>query len=272
MFLFVNWVRTLPPLQEVFALAGMLAFYACLVIIGVRSIRKRFPTAFAGVSPIIIGPLGTIFGLTAAFLCADVWSNQSAALQAVSDEAQVLSRIWTAAEALDPATAGKVQAGVSAYADHIVNKEWPLLRQMSDPYNPVSQQARGMLHDIIFQATRPRAEGAFAGSAALRIEELVGQAFSHHTHRLVIAMNHVGFIKLYLPLFLGLMLILLVAVMHSAELRLLCVMTVSATLVVALVLCGVVANNAPFENGWLKVDAAIFYNIKRDLASRPGGP
>lgn len=265
------WLESLPSTEEVLVLSAVLGFYGLLVIIGVYALRRRHPHAFSGVSASIFSPLGAIFGLTAAFLGADVWENESAALRAVNEEARALSEVWVHSSSMGPEIGQAIRDDIRAYSRLVLEKEWPILEQISDPYNEASVQARDLLYDIMRKVAQYKAEDG-VGLAPFEIDDLLRQVFTSRTLRIDIAIHHVSYTKLYQTLALGLLLILAVAVVHSGELRLLVIMTFGATLVVGLVVGGVLANDEPYEIGASSIDPAKFYPVHMDFEDRSGAP
>lgn len=265
------WLESLPSSQEVAVLVGIMSFYAAIVIVGVHALRSRHPKAFSGVSASIFSPLGAIFGLTATFLGSDVWENEAAALRAVNEEARALSQIWVLSEALGPDLSGAIKGDIRKYSQIVVEQEWPILEKMNDPYNTASLEARALLYDVLRQVSQYKVTDGI-GLASFEINDLMRQVFNNRTQRIDIAIHHVSYTKLYQTLALGLLLILAVAVVHSGELRLLTVMTLGATLVVSLVVCGVIANDEPYEIGASRIDPAKFYSTHFDFVNGPGNP
>lgn len=264
----LEWVESLPPAQEVLVLSGFMICYAILVIIVLQAIRTRWPKAFVGVSASVFSPLGAIFGLTAAFLGADVWDNESAALRAVNEEARALSEIWVLADSLGSPIADNIRNDIREYGQIVLEAEWPILETIADPYTETSVKARELLYDIIHQVSAFKSTDA-VGLAQFEIVDLVRQAFTSRTQRIDIAIHHVSYTKLYQTLSLGLLLILAIAVVHSGEFRLLVVMTFGATLVVSLVVCGVIANDEPYEAGASTIDPVKFYRVHEDFSRGP---
>lgn len=261
----LQWVDSLPSDQEVLVLTIFMLSYAAIVVYCVHGVRRRSPNAFAGVSASVFSPLGAIFGLTAAFLGADVWDNESAALRAVNEEARALSEIWVHADGLGSPIGDNIRQNIRDYGRLVLEQEWPILEKMTDPYNQTSVKARELLYGIIAQVGQYKVTDG-VGLAPLEIDELVRQAFTSRTQRIDIAIHHVSYTKLYLTLSLGLLLILAVAVVHSGTLRLLIVMTLGATLVVSLVVCGVIANDEPYEEGVSRIDPVKYYRVHEDFS------
>lgn len=264
----LSWIESLPSDREVLVLSGFMIAYALVVIGVVHSVRTRWPKAFGGVSASVFSPLGAIFGLTAAFLGADVWDNESAALRAVNEEARALSEIWVLSDSLGSPIGDNIRSNIKEYGRLVLDQEWPILESITDPYNPTSIRARELLYDIIHQVSLFKATDA-VGLAQFEIDDLVRQAFVSRTQRIDIAIHHVSYTKLYQTLSLGLLLILAIAVVHSTELRLLVVMTFGATLVVSLVVCGVIANDEPYEAGVSRIDPVKFYQVHQDFSRGP---
>lgn len=261
----LEWVESLPSAQEVLFISGFMICYALIVIGVVYGVRVRWPKAFSGVSASVFSPLGAIFGLTAAFLGADVWDNESAALRAVNEEARALSEIWVLSESMGSPIGDRIRADIKEYGEIVLKNEWPVLEKMSDPYNEASIRARELLYDIMRQVAQFKTTDEI-GLAQFEIDDLIRQAFVSRTLRIDIAIHHVSYTKLYQTLSLGLLLILAIAVVHSTEIRLLTVMTFGATLVVSLVVCGVIANDEPYEVGASSIDPTKFYLVHRDFS------
>jgi len=96
-----------------------------LAIAGGRLGRGPLLADFKAISPVTLTPLSVIFGLTAAFLANQVWTNWDRAQALVTQEAAALDDALVFARSLPPELEGELRRTVRNHVDHMVSQEWP---------------------------------------------------------------------------------------------------------------------------------------------------
>ncbi|WP_208948154.1 bestrophin-like domain [Segnochrobactrum spirostomi] len=259
----LEWVHDhFSAFGEALVVTAFVMLYAVVVFAVVLFVKARFPKAFIGISASILSPIGGIFGLSAAFLTADVWASNVDALRAVNDEARALSRMWSLAGGLTEPAKSEIRGDIVAYARIVETDEWPILATIHSPDYPIGQEARGRLYAI--QTLTSRHSDNPDDQIILRnIYDLSGKAFDARTRRIVIAIDGSAYGKLYLAIGLGLVLIVGVAVTHSAHPIQTGFMTAATALVVVMVL-GIVLGR-PFDQGWSRIEPAKFFDVAGEV-------
>jgi hypothetical protein len=80
--------------------------------------------------------IGTIFGLTLAFITVSTWQNYNRINAVVVQEATTLTTIYRSLDAFQPAIKDASVKLLTSYVDKVISKEWPLMAksQFDDQY------------------------------------------------------------------------------------------------------------------------------------------
>jgi Protein of unknown function (DUF4239) len=81
------------------------------------------------VAGIVLGVVGGLFAVTLAFIIAIVWQEFDGTHQRVAIEGGAASDLWHTARGLPAPLGPEVRANLIAYADLMVNDEWPAMRR-----------------------------------------------------------------------------------------------------------------------------------------------
>src|SRR5262245_23076735 len=125
-----DWVHGLALPWMTFVIFG--ATY--LVTAAIYGVVSRLATperagAFKAVSPGMLPPLGTIFGLFVAFTAAQVWGDNERANAAVNREASALRAIVVLSASFPGAPETQLRGLVRRYIEDAANREWPRMAQ-----------------------------------------------------------------------------------------------------------------------------------------------
>ncbi|MDX2201535.1 MAG: hypothetical protein NW223_02200 [Hyphomicrobiaceae bacterium] len=122
---FLAW----PP-GAVVALCIACAFTPALLLWTIAAVwsRKGRLAGFAGVEPAIIGSVGLLFGLFAAFLANDIWTRNQIARQAVIEEADAVRNLARLAEG-SAEIAREMRTLLVDYTNVVIQSDWPLMTQ-----------------------------------------------------------------------------------------------------------------------------------------------
>ena len=101
---------------------------AGVIFIAVAKIAKKRETP-TGLVTSLLSPLGTIFGLLAVFIMAQVWDGVTRAEAALEREASALRMIVLLAGGFPPEIEAKLKTLVRIHIDEIVRIEWPAMAQ-----------------------------------------------------------------------------------------------------------------------------------------------
>lgn len=73
--------------------------------------------------------IGTVFGLTLAFITVSTWQNYNRLNSIVMQEATNLTTIYRTLDAFQPALRDKSTQLITSYVEKVITKEWPLMAQ-----------------------------------------------------------------------------------------------------------------------------------------------
>ena len=71
--------------------------------------------------------IGTIFGLTLAFITVSTWQNYNRINSIVVQEATTIATIYRTLDAFEPALKDKSTQLLTSYVEQVITKEWPLM-------------------------------------------------------------------------------------------------------------------------------------------------
>jgi hypothetical protein len=121
--------RVPSPVLLVVALVVSVAVVAYLQ----RTIHRRFREVdfeeHNQVGGFIITIAGTLYAVVLGFLTVVVWQQYQDAAQRVSSESAAVSDAWHTAVGLPPAVRSPLRHDVFAYANEMLQNEWPLMRE-----------------------------------------------------------------------------------------------------------------------------------------------
>lgn len=157
----LNWLQNLPVVwmtivifAAIYLIAGVIYGAVMKLAVGERA------RAFKAISPGMLPPLGIIFGLLAAFVAAQVWSDIEAASDAVNHEASALRGVVLLASGFPGKPEARLRALVRRHIKDAVTQEWPAMAQQratltmtSAPLAKALQLALSLAHRRGGQAT-----------------------------------------------------------------------------------------------------------------------
>ena len=101
--------------------------YAIVLLLATNGWARSFQT----VSPGILSPLGTIFGLFIAFVSVQVWGDSQAASAAVVREASALRAALVLAASFPGEPEANLRALVHEHITEAVTREWPMMARQT---------------------------------------------------------------------------------------------------------------------------------------------
>ena len=160
-----------------------IAFAAALAVAGHVAIRRRFPRVdfrvHNEVAGIVLGVVGGLFAVTLAFIIAIVWQEFDGTQQRVAIEGGAASDLWHTARGLPAPLGPEVRANMIAYADLMVNDEWPEMRQGRS-----SARAEALLTRTFEDVARFRPGDAGASNAQQASLQYLGVLHDARHHRI----------------------------------------------------------------------------------------
>ena len=196
-------------------------YLACAVVVGTylaaatllwlsqRSSHAPLIASFRGIAQNFLTVINVIFALNLAFLANDTWNAHDRALNAVFQEAGSLRTLKDLARDLpDPARTG-LDAAVAAYAERVVNAEWPMLaRRQSSP------EAGEALDALFTRLGSGEVTRVTASSLHAAMLQQAVQVRSMRDQRITLSRTHVNPLKWMGMAFLGLLTMISIAMVH----------------------------------------------------------
>jgi hypothetical protein len=257
-------------LVQVVATFVFVSLYAVLVVVATRIAARYARSALEGVSSSALGPIGALFGLTAAFLASSVWQSHGQAVDAANLEARSLSQAWVDSTGLPDKLRTEVRTGIENYVHAVVSDEWPRMSSLTSAHDAASMRASGYL----MAAIRPLVTGDNMPSEAMTsTAEALQAAFEARSRRMEITLHRISVVQLASTVALGMLVIAMVAVLHHASLSSQIIAIGLTSFAAAVALSAIVIHDDPFS-GYMAVTASDFaqiaeYGWSADAARQP---
>ncbi|MBV8588436.1 MAG: DUF4239 domain-containing protein, partial [Verrucomicrobia bacterium] len=127
-----DWLLNLPVWEMALLILAITYAAAAGIFAVVTALAKGGRArAFKSVSGSLLSPLGTIFGLLAAFSVVQVWSDLDHARAAVNREASALRMTILLAASFPGESEAQIRDVLRRHIDEVVSTEWPLMAQQS---------------------------------------------------------------------------------------------------------------------------------------------
>lgn len=174
----------------------------------------RILNGMAGVEPAMIGSIGLLFGLFAAFLANDIWTRQETARVAVVSEAEGIQRMMRLADGLATGEAKLIKNALAAHIKLAMEEDWPAM--LDGRISPKSSAKVGEISAAIITFEVGKSEGPeFQG----RLLDAFNDIRTNWSLRSRMAEDRRITIKWYGVLLFGFLTQVAIAVVHIARLR-----------------------------------------------------
>ena len=212
----IGWLHELPLgwlVVTVFAatylVAAVIGWAVVTLAVGERA------KAFTGVSSGMLPPMGLLFGLLVGFVAAQVWTGVDRAQVAVDREASALRATVLVAAAFPGAPDESIRALVDRYIRDAVDREWPAMAHgsatLSLPPAPLTQGLQLAL------GLDPQSEGQKV--AQREMVTSLENALDARRQRIILSESTVNWVKWTGVILVGLLTLLTIAFVHSANRR-----------------------------------------------------
>jgi hypothetical protein len=259
----VDWMHSLSIVSLVLVVCAGTA----LVTLAIHAIVDRLAAAghrdaLAAVSPGMLPPIALVFGLLVGFLAAEVWSNSSSAQEAVDKEASALRSVDLLDRDFPPADQQQMDLLIRRYIERTVKREWPAMAHQHATLRVAPPELATAL-----QAALSLPAGNPGQVVAQReIVTSLEAAFDARRQRIIISASAVNSAKWAGVIGLGIVTLIAIACVHSANRRTSAIaMTLFAlAFAVALVMIGV--QDRPFA-GPYKVRPTPLIQVQPRIAT-----
>jgi hypothetical protein len=207
--------------------------------------------------------LGTTYAVILGFMLYAVWNEFGAATLNAELEASSLRNVYRLSSGLPPEQKKELQSESRAYADAVVNEDWPAMAQgrLPDASHAINEQMWATLMSVKGSSTSENTAEDHA------ISELSAMTTSRRT-RLVQSTRRLPAILWCVLLVGGALTLLSVNIFNTVSAKLHLFQVFSFTLLIALVLLAISDVNRPFT-GWVHVSSYPFVRA-RETMNAPG--
>jgi hypothetical protein len=206
-----------------------------------------------------LGILGTTYAVILGFMLYTVWTNFGEANLNTDLEANSLRNVYRIAEGLPPAQHILLEQQARAYADAVINRDWP---EMHDSHIPEESHLlnRDMWKTILSVKTATPSELIAEDHAITELSALT----EHRRTRLIQSVYRLPTIFWAVLLVGGLVTIVSASLFGSANRTLHVVQVFCFTLLITLVLLAIADVNLPFR-GWVHVSDFAFRRAQENM-------
>jgi hypothetical protein len=150
---------------------------------GHLAVRRAFPrvdfSEYNTASAIVLGVVGALFAVTVAFIIAIVWQEFDATSLRSAHEVSAAMDLWHISRGLPEPAGGELRRNLIAYADLMVNDEWPKMRSGAS-----SERAEAVLTRTYESVVRFRPANAGEANAQEIALQYLGTLHDARHHRL----------------------------------------------------------------------------------------
>ena len=200
--------------------------------------------------------LGTIYAVVLGFMLYTAWTNFGAAELNADLEANALRNIYRLAEGLPPPQRGPLEMQTRAYAEAVINQDWPVMARGKIPEG--SHQINERLWKILVSVkASSSSENTVADHALSELSALT----LHRRTRLLQSVSRLPGIFWAVLLVGGILTVVSASMFASAQPRMRTFLVFSNTLLVTLVLLAIADVDRPFR-GWVHVSDYAFVRAR----------
>jgi hypothetical protein len=200
--------------------------------------------------------LGTTYAVVLGFMLYTAWTNFGAAGLNANLEASALRNMFRLAEGLPSPQREQLQTETRAYADAVINQDWPAMArgQMPEGTHEINEHMWRTLMSI-------KAASSFESTAADHALSELSTLTEHRRTRLLQSVFKLPEIFWGVLLAGGTLTLISASLFGSAKPRVHAFMVFSTTLLVTLVMLAIADVNQPFR-GWVHVSDYAFVRAK----------
>lgn len=227
-----DWLHDLPVIWMAVLVSGVIylitaAIYAVVMVFATGE-RAR---AFKVISPGLLSPLGTLFGLFVVFTTLQVWNDNDRANAAVDREASALGEVVALADSFPGEPQARLRALIRRHIEVAATEEWPMMAHRTATLNITPRHLDEAMQLTL--ALTPTSQGQQI--AQREIATHLGAAFDARRQRILVSQQEVNFGK-WACLFVEAFCVMLAIALMQSDNRL------TATITMGLFATGVAAS------------------------------
>ena len=263
-----DWLLNLPALWMGVVILGLiyLGTAGIYLLVTKLAVGERLK-AFKGITPAILPPLSTVFGLLVAFLAFQVWGEADRANAAVNREASSLRAVVLLSSQFAGDTESRINGLVHDYIQDAVNQEWPAMAQRNATLTIAPPKLAEVLHLAL--SLTPQGQGQV--DAQREMVAAIQNAFDARRQRIVLSGSSINWVKWAVLLIQAGLTLLTVAMVHCdnpAANRIILTIFASG---VAVAVWLIAANTRPFA-GDISVKPTLLLQVMPEAGPRGAGP
>jgi magnesium-transporting ATPase (P-type) len=207
-----------------------------------------------------LGILGTTYAVILGFMLYTVWTTFEAANLNADLEASAVRNVYRLAEGLPPPQRVRLEQQARAYADAVVNRDWPEMAHSQIPEES-HQINQDMWKTLMSVKTATPSEILAEDHAISELSALT----EHRRTRLLQSTFHLPIIFWCVLLVGGLVTVISASLFGSENNGLHAVQVFSFTLLITLVLLAIADVNLPFR-GWVHISNYAFIRAQQNMS------
>lgn len=206
-----DWMHNLPigwMALVVFAITYLVTGGILAIVFGLaKGERARI---FLGVSPALLSPMGTIFGLMVVFIAAQVWNDVDRARAAVNREASAIRMVELLVHSFPGEPEAYIRSLVRRHVDAAVSLEWPSMAEQSASLKVPAPALSEALKFVL--ALEPRSEGQI--TAQREMATVLEEGMDARRQRIIASRSSVNWIKWNCMFGLAVCMLIAIAAVH----------------------------------------------------------
>jgi hypothetical protein len=206
-----DWLLFLPVLWMTVIVFAFIYFLAAIVYWAVIRLAQGRATAFKGVSPGMLPPLGILFALLVGFISVEVWSNFDRAKVAVATEAGALRAVVLLAGAFPEEQRIRIDGLINRHIEDAVIYDWPAMAQQKASLSILPGPLTKVLHYTLALRLADDSQRA----AQPEMVRALQSALEGRRQRIIVSEASVGWVKWAGIVFQGLCTLVAIAMVHS---------------------------------------------------------
>jgi Protein of unknown function (DUF4239) len=207
-----NWLHNLPIIGMAVLVCGVTYLIAGAIYAVVRVLATgERAHAFKAVTPGILSPLGTLFGLFVVFTAVQVWNDNDRANAAVNREASALRVVVILADIFPGEPRTRLRALIRGHIEEAAIQEWPMMAEQTATMNSTPRYFAEALQVTLALTPNGQGQQIAQREIATRLQD----ALDARDQRILISLSEVSLTKWSFLFAQALCVMIVFALVHS---------------------------------------------------------